>query len=316
MEVDEDYSGGDMVFALFDGDYHLGLGALVNSLFKAGFRGLIYAGYRGSLPPWAGVPRVEGDLHYYEVGESCSIRFVKVEFGGHLTNYKPAFMRSMLRTHAKEARRIYYFDVDIVVKAPWRFFQDWVSCGIAVCRDVVDPYMSENHPLRKYWRDMAAELGLRCRPVLGYFSGGFIGLRAEHVDFLATWDALIQGLQRSGQSLAHLTHGMRPDPAIFPDQDMMNVALMAGDVPISPVESASMDFTYGGYIMSHAVGRAKPWRRRYILDALLGYPPDQAHKLFWRNVSEPIAVMSDHRRLIARLSLAVAAAIGRFYGRR
>ena len=77
-----------------------------------------------------------------------------------------------------------------------------------------------------------------------------------------------------------------------------------------------MDFADGGYVMSHAVGRSKPWRRRYILDAMMGYPPDQAHKLFWRSVSEPIAVMPEYRRALARASLGVAASIGRFYSRR
>src|SRR5262249_2072818 len=105
-------------------------------------------------------------------------------------------------------------------------------------------------------------------------------------------------------------------PTVFRDQDMLNSALMATKFPISPVENSNMDFSPGGYIMSHAVGRAKPWRRRYILDALLGYPPSQAHKLYWRHVSKPIPVMSDRRRLAARLSVAVASAIGRFYGRR
>ena len=68
---------------------------------------------------------------------------------------KPSVMLTILRTHAAGAKRVFYFDVDLVVRAPWRFFRDWVSCGIAVCRDVNEPYMSENHPLRKRWRDMA-----------------------------------------------------------------------------------------------------------------------------------------------------------------
>ena len=316
MATLETESREDVVFVLFDGDYHLGCGALVNSLFKAGFRGVVYAAYRGTLPPWAGAPRDREELHEHDIGEGCAIRFVKVDFPGHLMNHKPSFMLSMLRSHAERAARIYYFDVDIVVKAPWRFFRDWISSGIAVCQNMVEPHMAENHPLRRYWRDMAVALGLQCRPITGYFNSGFIGFGAEHLGFLATWESLMRGLEHSGRSPSHVTFGSRPDPAAFPDQDMMNAALMACDFPISPVDSAGMDFVDGGYVMSHAVGRAKPWRRRYVLDAMLGYPPDQAHKLFWRNVSEPIMVMPGYRRALAQASLGVAASIGRFYSRR
>lgn len=312
-----DTYGDDVVFSLFDSDYHLGLGALVNSLFKFGFRGLVYAAYRGSLPPWATIARAGTDFHQFEVGDGCAIRFVEVDFAGHLANYKPDFILSMLGTHASSARRVYYFDVDIVVKAPWRFFQDWVSCGIAVCRDLNEPYMSENHPLRKYWRGFAVELGLECRPVVGYFNSGFLGLSIEHIAFMETWQTLIHAVARSGVSLKHnFKGGDRPSPTKFPDQDMLNAALMASEFPISPVENSAMDFTPGGYIMSHALAlNAKPWRRHYFRDALLGYPPNQAHRLYWRHVSEPIPVMSERRRRAARLSLAIAGMIGRFYGR-
>lgn len=305
----------DVVFALFDGDYHLGLGALINSLCKCGFQGVVHVGYRGDLPAW-GIPgrEFDGD-HQCVVGERCALRFTKVDSAVHLARYKPTFMLNMLRTHANGAERIYYFDVDIVVKAPWDFFRDWVSCGIAVCRDASEPHMSFNHPLRRYWRQLAEEFGLESRSVDGYYSSGFVGLGAAQIPFLETWQSFIELAERTGIALEQLVHGHRPNPFHMPDQDMLNAALMATTFPISPVEQSGMDFTPGGYIMSHAVGRAKPWRRRYIIDALLGYPPDQAHKLYWRHVREPIVVMPAHRELAARLSLATAAAIGRFYRR-
>jgi hypothetical protein len=82
------------------------------------------------------------------------------------------------------------------------------------------------------------------------------------------------------------------------------------------MDTSAMDITPGGYVMSHALSSVKPWRRRYLLDALRGYPPATADKLFWRNVTGPIAVVSGHRRSARLLSLKLAAAIGRFYRRR
>jgi hypothetical protein len=77
-----------------------------------------------------------------------------------------------------------------------------------------------------------------------------------------------------------------------------------------------MDFSAGGYVMSHAVSRAKPWRRRYLVDGLRGYPPGAPHKLYWENCESPINLFSLRRRVTTKIALAIASAIARFYARR
>lgn len=306
----------DAIFALYDGDFHFGLGALVNSLYCVGFRGIVYVGYRGALPPWA-VPISAGSgFDQYDVADGCAIRFVKVGFNGHLTNHKPSFMMATIDALCPDTRRAFYFDVDIIVKSPWAFFQHWVSCGIAVCQDVNEPHMSGNHPLRKYWREIAGQVGLSCRQYDGYFNGGFVGLARENLSLLEVWRALLSQLERLGVPLENLTFRARPDPVLHPDQDMLNVALMASTFPLSPVENSGMDLAPGGYIMAHALAGQKPWRRRYICDALRGNPPNQPHKLFWQHVDFPIRLYTPSQRRWHVLSLMIAAAIGRFYGRR
>jgi hypothetical protein len=43
---------GETICTLFDGDFHFGFAALVNSLARGGYKGTVWAGYRGALPPW------------------------------------------------------------------------------------------------------------------------------------------------------------------------------------------------------------------------------------------------------------------------
>src|SRR5580692_9186227 len=90
------------ICTLFEGDYHLGLAAFLNSLVKAGYAGTVWAGYRGALPPWISqLERIE-NAHADEfwVTDQVRLAFVKLSTSIHLTNYKPRFMLNLLADEA------------------------------------------------------------------------------------------------------------------------------------------------------------------------------------------------------------------------
>jgi hypothetical protein len=99
------------------------------------------------------------------------------------------------------------------------------------------------------------------------------------------------------------------------DQDALNVAIEATDRPVSIMGKEAMGFVHGGLVMPHALGSAKPWRRNYIREALAGRPPTPADRGFWEHAAGPVSALSRNTIARAKVSLAIAAAIGRFIRR-
>ncbi|MEO6568743.1 MAG: hypothetical protein ABIO94_08255, partial [Opitutaceae bacterium] len=148
-----------------------------------------------------------------------------------------------------------------------------------------------------------------------YYNAGFIGLSREYRALLDLWIQIIEyarveigplgGLKNSGpHALFHSA-----------DQDALNMAFMLSAAPINAAGSEAMDFLPGGHLLSHAAGGAKPWRGGFVRDALRGRPPGAAQKFFFDYASGPIDVFPRGRLARLRLSLKIAALIGRFYRR-
>lgn len=312
------------ICTLIEGDFHLGLGALVNSLARHGFTGVVWVGTRGGLPPWARHARALPLWHELRVAPDVVLRFVTLATRTHFTNYKPEFMRRVWDEFHPEAERLFYFDPDIVVRARWSFFEEWADYGVALVEDVNSP-LPESHPRRAAWRRVLARRGeLIRRETAGYFNGGFVGISRAHRDFVGSWVAAlalvgaeIGGLDRSMFSFA----GAQPDrqSAAYPfsktDQDALNIAVMTSGLPISAMGGEGMDFRPGGWTMAHALGPEKPWRKRFLRAALAGRPPTAADRAFWSCVVQPLAVFSLPAAVWRRLTLDCASVIGRFYRR-
>jgi len=308
---------GTAICTLFEGDYHFGLAAFVNSLVCAGYAGTVWAGYRGTLPPWLNqVRRLEGPGEEYEAADQVRLVFLPLSTPVHFTNYKPQFMLDLFATHAQDCGYLWYFDPDIFIRCNWTFFADWQQNGIALCQEIVNNILPTDSPLRHKWMRIAADIGLNNpRPLNHYLSGGMVGVSSEHASFLHLWGRIIELARREGCDLGNFMSGNRELPFYGSDQDALNIAAMYTEHPLTTMGPEAMGFVAGGFTMYHAVGQ-KPWRGSLLLRALAGVPPSGADKFFLMQASFPIRAYSPLRLFAKRIACAIAAFIGRFYRRR
>ncbi len=298
-----------VICTLFEGNYHFGVGALVNSLYAWGYRGVIYAGYRGALPPWSKGQEV------FSAMKDLEIRFLKTETQVHFTFCKAAILQRVLDTEAPEASAVVYVDPDIVLNCRWEVIRDWVEDRVALCQDV-NWNCHRSHPLRRDWDRHLNPHGIYPRHETDYyFNAGFIGVARSQRAFINSLQQVIDvmiTLSGNGQSLEHQDQSYCFHKG---DQDALNITADIFPEKISAMGPEAMDFVPGGHTMSHAVGSLKPWQNAFMKSAFDGRAPSKADKLFFDHVSAPIALFTSEELASKRLQLRVAAAIGRLIRR-
>ncbi|MDZ7961409.1 MAG: hypothetical protein RMY34_26600 [Aulosira sp. DedQUE10] len=304
------------ICTVFEKDYHYGVGALANSLYHHGFRGVIWAGYRGNLPSWAKLIKDGEGYQEFAIAEDCAIRFVKLDTRKHFGFYKPNFMTLLWESYCPDVEALFYFDPDIVNKCSWDFYEKWVSRGIALCGDSWY-HVPANHPRRLAWKEFAESKGLVCdRQLDSHFNSGFIGVNKSCKSILVLWQQLVELGEMAGYSDLQDLYGNKSFthyPYLYGDQTYMNLALMVSNLPISAVGPDGMDFLPGGTIMSHAIAPSvKPWRKKLIISALQGSRPSITDKLFWRHSQTPIQMYSSAKFLQQKFAILFGSAIGRF----
>lgn len=305
-----------VIVTLFEGDYVLGLGALINSLYGKGFRGRVYVGYRGELSGWSREATPKYGCSSLAPTSDLEVRFLPVPDGWHMANLKPHFMLDVWQNWEPDAEILFYFDPDIVTKCDFDFFEDWADCGVAMVQEIVMQILPPDHPLQVRWKRWAESHGFGplIRPLTGNLNSGFLGVTAKNRPFLELWKALIECVGKE-LPMTGLCQGNRWDVINFTDQDPMAIATMFYPGEVSRMGPDGMDFLPGGYTMSHATGGAKPWRKRFIRSALGGVPPNQADKGWVQNLETPIQVLPPRVVASKRRAINVAAAIGRFIRR-
>ncbi|KPP95362.1 hypothetical protein [Erythrobacter sp. HL-111] len=250
---------------------------------------------------------------YSEFGIELVIKEIKID--GHLTNYKPRLILEAAGMNPN-ADFIFYIDPDIVVQADWEFFEQWSSNCISLFCDPLWHPMLASHPKKLTWKKIAADYGLGSRDFEGYACAGFIGLPRPYLGFTELWGRLLERLEVSGFLSSDTFHsGRSTDPFMAMDQDVLNLALMASDVPFSLASPENQGIVANGAYIAHAQGTPKPWRGGLIRNAIrLGKRPSYAVRQYWEYVTHPVAVHSFLDLGIAKLNIRFATLISRLFG--
>ncbi len=306
-------SHNQVVCTLIEGDYHLGLAALVNSILRGGFRGLFWIGYRGPLPPWTTQLSRDTD-GLFEVGDArlgFEVQKTQIHFG----QYKSEFLSSIL-DRGITAKNLWYFDPDITVLCGWNFFEQWVRHGVCLCQDDGYGFMPARHPLRCAWMDLAREAGWgEPKTELNqYFNSGFVGLEIANRDFLARWLDAVRLARANGVKPDQFQKGSRTQAFYTVDQDAMNIAAMYADAPLTPMGPEGMNFFHGGYVMHHSITAPKPWRKNFLRWALRGAAPTKADLHFLDCADGPIYPYPAGVLRAKRRAARIVALLHRFYG--
>lgn len=299
---------------LGEGDYHHGVAALLNSLVRNGFAGVFIIGWRGAPPPWLNTLETHPQGGW-RVGH-VRVRLEPLDTPWLLAHIKPRFLLDLLDRLEPDAGTVWYADPDIVVDAPWNFFENWSSQGVALCEDCCFPKLAPHHYLRRSWTTLARErLKLKLDPAMTCgFNSGFIGTRREDRALLSTWLRALEELPSIGVPLEQLKPGTRLDPLHGTDQDTLNIAALAHPALVSSLGPEGMGFTPGMPVILHAADSPKPWRRHYMFELLKnGRGVGNAHRRYWHYASGPVQSWSIGRGWLRKVQMKSAIVLSRFY---
>jgi len=302
----------EVVVTLYENHYHFGVAALINSLSSNNFDGLVLVGYRGDLPSWvAGLGKADAES-CYQVG-TLKVKFEPLSTQMHFGYYKPVYMNEVFNTYPS-VEQVYYFDPDIVINAPWRFFRDWANTGISLCMDLSFPFVHVNHPWRNDWRKLSGMEERYFNPVEYYVNSGFIGIKKDDRVLLERWISLTDKYKQENGDLSQFEKdGTR---SFKGDQDLLNAAItVSSDLIFSIIGQEGMGFSQPAYLMTHAIDAVKPWKKKFVKQLLLkGKKPNLFEKNYFKYCNAPISVYSKNEMSFKKLDLKLSAALGRFIG--
>ena len=301
------------IITSYEGHYHHGVAALINSAISIGFDDLFVVAYRGGLPPWVQTLTAVGSEEYAVA--KTRISFCREEASRHFGYNKPFFALNIFERFP-EIDMLFYADPDIVFVAPWKFFQEWANLGIALVEDSNFPRVQPNHPWRAVWKNLLNQAGIES---IGgesdsYANSGFFGISRRDQDFLKLWAKVTLAYEASGRSTKGFQMANRWE-GVVGDQDLQAAAMMAWTGPLSIMGPEAMGFTGHYFILSHAIETPKPWAKSYFLNSLRGVAPTVAGNNFLRSASGAIRSFSKTDLFLRRLDFRAAQLVSRVWKR-
>jgi hypothetical protein len=300
------------VCTVFEGHFHKGVAALANSLHANGYEGIIWAAYKGALPPWARIDAHQNSVEMMVVSEKLTVHFVKLADNTFLPYFKPDFMLDILENRMPNVAQIFFFDCDIVVKCRFSYFEEWANFGVALCEDVNSP-IPMSHPLRFQWKVYFKKFGIDIKVKDNlYVNGGFVGLKSSAKNFLKTWQMAQNLMMHELKEVKNVNFKDRTNPFNCTDQDALNIAKDLTEEPLSVADGTAMDLSNHGYIMSHAVGKQKPWHKNFLLYVIkYGQAPSRTDRLYMNFTERPLSIFTPRTRFLKLWNLKLACALGR-----
>jgi hypothetical protein len=302
----------EIIVCLYDGDYHFGVAALANSLVRSNFKGFINTAYRGSLPPWVEQLKHIDSNTFYLVPDII-IHFEQIKTEMHLAYYKAYFIRQTFKDFPS-TNKIFYFDVDIVISAPWSFFSNWLDDDVCLCLDNSYEYVHHNHPWRKEWKRLAKVESSFRNPVTAYVNSGFIGIKRKSIALLDKWIELTEKFEEIGGNLKEINQNGKS--SYKGDQDLLNAAItVCPEIELSLIGKEGMGFSQPAYLMSHAIAKVKPWKKNYLKYLIAkGHKPSHSEKDFFKYCKHPIKLFSSFHFFLKKTNLMLATFFGRYIG--
>ncbi len=302
-------NGLNVVCTNYEGDYDYGVGALINSLFSIGYEGKVVVLY-GDFPPfWQEQLIKKNDKYVIAEDVNIEILFRKIESEIHLCYYKPFMIYGLMKEFLDH--KIYYFDPDITVLGDWKFFENWVDCGVAMCLDQCYPIMPINHPFKKDYRDLFQKLNHELvNPNDYYVNSGFIGVGPNHITLIKIWMDFTNYLSETGHDLVGVMvpsvqkyRNIKRLNTICGDQDILNAALLYTKLPLSILGQEGMGFIPAGFTMNHAANHPKPWKKNYLKEFLFnGKKFSAMDQSFLNHISSPINLYSKRKRILININ--------------